>query len=272
MDSSIENLGFLKRLQWEDSVQIAAIIVIAWVAAIIARALIKLLAETVSPSLRLTVLRYVPLTRFLIGLSALLMITPILIEPTFQKIAALVASAALVIAFVLKDYASSLMGGMITILENPYQPGDWIEMDGSYGEVTAINLRAVHILTAEDNEIIIPHYRFWSKKIINATSGKRSLLCIADFYLHPDHDGQAVLRYLEEVAIASSWRKPDSKVKVVAKEVPWGTHYKIKSYVKESREQFDFVTDLTVRGKEILRKNSIRFSNAYPTVTTKGSY
>jgi hypothetical protein len=54
--------------------------------------------------------------------------------------------------------------------------------------------------------------------------------------------------------------------------VPWGTHYKIKSYVKESREQFDFVTDLTVRGKEILRKNSIRFSNAYPTVTTKGGY
>ena len=86
MDSSIENLGFLKRLQWEDSVQIAAIIVIAWVAAIIARALIKLLAESVSPGLRLTVLRYIPLTRFLIGLSALLIITPILIEPTFQRL------------------------------------------------------------------------------------------------------------------------------------------------------------------------------------------
>ena len=272
MDTSLENLGFLKRLQWEDSAHIAAIVTLAWVIAIIARALIKLTAETVSPNMRLTVLRFIPLTRFLIGISALLMITPILIEPTFQKIAALVASATLVIAFVLKDYASSLMGGMITILENPYQPGDWIEMDGSYGEVTAINLRAVHILTTEDNEIIIPHYRFWSKKIINATSGKRSLLCIADFYLHPDHDGQAVLKYLEETAMASSWRKPDSKVKVVAKEAPWGTHYKIKSYVKESREQFDFITDLTVRGKEALRGNNIRFSNAYPTVPSKGTY
>lgn len=272
MDSSLENLGFLKKLHWDDAAFVIAVIVCAWIVAIVARWLIKIIAESISPNLRLKALRFIPLTRFVIGLSASAMIIPVLIEPTFQKIMALIASAALVIAFVLKDYASSLMGGIITILENPYQPGDWVEMDGSYGEVTAINLRAVHLLTTEDNEIIIPHYRFWSKKILNATSGKRSLLCIADFYLHPDHDGHSVLRYLNEVAKTSSWRKPESKVSVVAKEAPWGTHYKIKSYVKESREQFDFITDLTVRGKEILRLNNIKFSNAYPTVPVKSGY
>jgi small-conductance mechanosensitive channel len=272
MNTSLENLTFLKQIHWEDTLNIAMLIAATWIGALASRWLIKLLAETVNPNLRLKVMRFIPLSRFLIGLYATLLIIPILIEPTFQKIAALIASAALVIALVLKDYASSLMGGMITILENPYQPGDWIEMDGSYGEVTAINLRAVHILTTEDNEIIIPHYRFWSKKILNATSGKRSLLCIADFYLHPDHDGQSVLRHLDQVAMTSSWRKPNSKVKVVAKEVPWGTHYKLKSHVKESREQFDFITDMTVRGKEVLRMNNIRFSNAYPAVIAKGDH
>ena len=272
MNTSLENLTFLKQIHWEDTLNIAMLIAATWIGALASRWLIKLLAETVNPNLRLKVMRFIPLSRFLIGLYATLLIIPIFIEPTFQKIAALIASAALVIALVLKDYASSLMGGMITILENPYQPGDWIEMDGSYGEVTAINLRAVHILTTEDNEIIIPHYRFWSKKILNATSGKRSLLCIADFYLHPDHDGQSVLRHLDQVAMTSSWRKPNSKVKVVAKEVPWGTHYKLKSHVKESREQFDFITDMTVRGKEVLRMNNIRFSNAYPAVITKGDH
>lgn len=271
MDSALENLSFLKKLHFSDIENIALIIICSWVSAVIVRWLIKALAENVSPRFRLKILRFIPLTRFLIGLSAAILIIPILIEPTFQKIAALIASAALAIAFVLKDYASSLMGGIITILENPYQPGDWIEMDGVYGEVTAINLRAVYLLTSEDNEIIIPHYQFWSKKIINSTSGKRSLLCIADFYLHPDHDGHAVLKCLHEVAQASNWRKPDTKVSVVAKEAPWGTHYKIKSYVKESREQFDFITDLTVRGKEVLRRQNIQFSNAYPAVSQKSA-
>jgi small-conductance mechanosensitive channel len=32
---------------------------------------------------------------------------------------------------------------VVTILENVYQPGDWIEMDGVYGEVKLISLRAV---------------------------------------------------------------------------------------------------------------------------------
>ena len=38
-------------------------------------------------------------------------------------------------------------GGVVTILENTYQPGDWIEVDGTYGEVKAIGLRAVHLVT-----------------------------------------------------------------------------------------------------------------------------
>ena len=176
----------------------------------------------------------------------------------------------LVVAFVLKDYASSLVAGLVTILENTYQPGDWIEMDGTYGEVKLINLRAVHIVTTDDNEVMIPHYRFWSKKISNATSGSRSLLCVANFYLHPDHDGQAVLQCLEEIGETSSWRKPETKVSVVAQEKPWGTHYKLKAYVKESREQFKFITDLTIRGKEALREQSIRFANALPTVEAGG--
>ena len=91
----------------------------------------------------------------------------------------------IVIAFVLKDYASSLVAGLVTVLENTYQPGDWVEIDGVYGEVKLIGVRAVHLITAEDNEVIIPHYRFWSKPIFNSTNGSHSLLCVADFICTP---------------------------------------------------------------------------------------
>jgi len=124
-------------------------------------------------------------------------------------------------------------------------------------------------MTAEDNEVIIPHYRFWTKKVTNATSGSHAVLCVADFYLHPDHDGAAVRQRLEEIGAAGARRKPDSKVSVVAQEEPWGTHYKLKAYVKESREQFDFITDLTLRGKEALRAMNVAFARV-PYVQTGG--
>jgi hypothetical protein len=45
-------------------------------------------------------------------------------------------------------------------------------------------------------------------------------------------------------------------------EKPWGTCYRLKAYVKESREQYLFTTDLTVRGKAALVSLGVRFAQA----------
>lgn len=158
----------------------------------------------------------------------------------------------------------------MTILENPYQPGDWIEVDGHYGEVTTVGMRAVHLLTADDTEVVVPHSKLWSASIANASSGHRSLLCVALFYLDANHDGMAVRARLGEIAQASTYRQPDSKVTVIAMEKPWGTLYRLKSYVKDSREQFLFITDLTLRGKEALRAMDVRFARTPYAETAKG--
>jgi hypothetical protein len=100
--------------------------------------------------------------------------------------------------------------------------------------------------------VIIPHSRSWSASIFNSSSGSRSLLCIANFYLHPDHDASSVREALCEVAISRQLHAPDSPVTVIVTEEPWGSHYKVKAYVEESRKQFLFITDLTVRGKDTL--------------------
>ena len=117
-------------------------------------------------------------------------------------------------------------------------------------------------MTPDDTEVIIPHTHFWSTNIFNASSGNHSLLCVANFYLHPDHDASVARKRLEEVAQTSSYRKPESPVTVIVLEKPWGTHYRVKAYVNESREQFLFLTDLTIRGKEVLRSLGIRFAQA----------
>jgi small-conductance mechanosensitive channel len=71
-----------------------------------------------------------------------------------------------------------------------------------------------------------------------------------------------VLQALAEIAEASTYRKPETAVKVVATELPWGTRYKVKAYVNESREQFAMITDLTIRGKERLRAMGVAFAQA----------
>ena len=55
---------------------------------------------------------------------------------------------------------------------------------------------------------------------------------------------------------------------MIVAEKPWGTHYRLKAYVHESREQFLFLTDLTIRGKAALRSMGMRFAQAPYAETT----
>ena len=254
--------SILRKLSWQDALLVLGVLVLARLITLAVQRFTHYLAEKVLPRLRLVILRVLPVIRLLIWISAIVIVVPILIEPTFQNVIALVASLGLALAFAFKDYGSSLIAGLTTVFENTYQPGDWIEVDGTYGEVKSIGVRAVHIVTPDDTEVIIPHSRLWSASIFNSSGGSRSLLCVADFYLHPDHDASVARKRLAEVAEASSYRKPESPVTVIVIEKPWGTHYRVKAYVKESREQFLFMTDITVRGKQAIRSLGIRFAQA----------
>ncbi len=262
MNHSLSAWEHLEKLVWSDVLIVGAILLLTRLLVLAMQRQLRHAAEKARPHRRLTILRIVPIARLLIRAAAILIIVPLLVEPTLRNILALSAGLGLVLAYTLKDYGSSFVAGLVTVLENTYQPGDWIEVDGTYGEVKAIAGRAVHLVTADDTEVIVPHSRLWSTSVFNATSGNRSLLCVANFYLHPDHDASAVREKLTEVAALSTYRSPDSAVTVVAMEKPWGTHYRVKAYVRESREQFLFITDLTIRGKDVVRHMNIRFAQA----------
>ncbi len=252
--------GLLRKLTWQDALLVLAILVLAHVLVSLMQWMLRHLAEKASPHLRLGILRAVPIARLLIRIAAIGLVVSILVEPTFRNVVGLLASIGLVLACALKDYGSCLVAGLVTVLENTYQPGDWIEVAGAYGEVKSIGIRAVRIVTLDDTEVIIPHSRLWSANIFNASSGNRSLLCVADFYLHPDHDAFTVRRRLTEMATSSSYRKPETPVAVIVQEKPWGTHFRVKAYVGESREQALFISDLTIRGKEALQTMNIQFA------------
>ncbi len=221
MGVDLATWSHLEKLTWQHVFLALTVLVAARLLSFVLRGLLRRVAENASPHLRLLILRAMPIARLLIGVAALIIVVPIFVEPTFRNAVAVFASVGLVLAFALKDYGSSLVAGLVTVLENAYQPGDWIELGGIYGEVKSIELRATRIVTADDTEVIVPNSRIWSGSIANATSGNRSLLCVAEFYLHPDHDAVGVRAQLAQIAEASSYRKSETPISVIVMGKPW---------------------------------------------------
>lgn len=175
MIDQVGSWGFFRPLTWDHILVVLAIVVTARLLAALVWRAFRHVAERAAPRFRLTILRVSPILRLMIGLAAVLLTIPILIAPTLQNVISLLAGVGLAMAFALKDYASSLVAGLTAVLENIYQSGDWIELAGTYGEVKAITLRAVRLVTADDTEVIIPHSRLWSTSVGNAKVALQAL-------------------------------------------------------------------------------------------------
>lgn len=216
------------------------------------------IADRMPDRFRLWIVSWEPILRILMLVAIVVYVTPLFIRPTPSNLLAISGGLAVALGFAFKDYVSSLIAGVVAIYERPYRNGDWVKIEDAYGEVQSHNLRTVQVLTPDDTLVAIPHSKMWSEAIHNDNNGQRTLMCVADFYLHPDHDGLLVGGKLRDVALASPYLSFDHPVVVIAAEQPWGTHYRLKAYPIDARDQFLFTTDLTLRGKAMLRRMGVK--------------
>jgi len=225
---------------------------------------LRWLGERVHGQKKLTLLALAPFVRLLIIIVTIMMIIPLVIEPSFQNMAALLGTAGLALGFALKDYASSLIAGIVAVGERNYRNGDWIKLGDIYGEVYNVGMRTVEVITPDDDRVLIPHSMLWNQAVINSNNGEARLMCVADFYLEPSHDSRKVVGILEDVALTSSFLYFNSTVKVAVKEKPWETHYRLKAYPVNGAQQFSFISDLTMRGKSTLTDQGFKFACVFP--------
>ncbi len=229
--------------------QIGLVVAGTWLAIWLVRRILPFLAERGPSTVRLTLLAAVPITRLVLLLLAILWIVPLVFNVTFQNFLVIAGGTSVAIAFAFKDYVSSLIAGVVAIIERPYRPGDWVRVGSDYGEVRSIGLRAVELQTADDNTVVVPNSKMWTDSVSNSNGGARTLQCVASFFLQPSHDAALVRSALQDVALTSAFLHYDKPVIVVLTEEPWCTHYKLRAYPFDMRDQFAFISDLTVRGK-----------------------
>ena len=236
-------------IEWR---QILVTLVVAWVVVLVSRWLLRWLAARLPGRFRLHILPLVPVLRLLVITGAIFRIFPLIVNITANNVIAVVGALGVALGFAFKDYVSSLLAGIVTIYERPYRTGDWVQIGDDYGEVRNVGLRALQLRTPDDNIVTIPHTKLWDSNISNANDGQRTHQCIAHFYLHPEHDAQQARQKLWDVAMTSPYTQLMEPVVVIVQEQPWGTHYKLKAYPIDSRNEFVYITDLTIRGKVAL--------------------
>ncbi len=250
-------------------------VVLAVVLVEMVQRLLPRLADRVPSRFRLYVLPWAPILRLLILFFAVLIVMSMLLNPTPGNVVAVLGTAGLAIGFAFKDYVSSLIAGIVAIVERPYSVGDWVKIGGDYGQVQGMGMRSLRMVTPDDTAITIPHSRIWTDNIANANGGKRDHLCVADFYVDPNHDVAAARQKLWDVAMTSPFinladTATPRHVVVIVREEPWATHYRLKAYPIDGRDEFKFTSDLTVQGKAALTRMGVRSVSA-PAVPGVGN-
>lgn len=232
--------------------KVGLILLGTWVVILLARKLLPYLAERGPSQLRLYLLGGVPIIRLVMLVVAIAWVTPIVFNITLQNFLVIAGALGLAIGFAFKDYVSSLIAGIVAIVERPYRPGDWVRIDGDYGEVRSVGMRSIEICTPTDDIVHVPHAKIWQNNIANSNDGAHTLMCVASFYLQPGHDAARVRVALRDVALSSAYLEYDKPVVVMLADTPLGTHYKLKAYPFDMRDQFHFISDMTIRGKQAI--------------------
>ncbi len=126
--------------------------------------------ESSNPRLRFLLRQVEPPVRVAIWLAAILVSAEIL-APSQNAFLAALGSAALAIGLGLQDLIKNLIGGLVVIVDRPFQTGDRVKIGEAYGEVKQIGLRSTRVLADNGMLITIPNSDVLNKLIFNANAG-----------------------------------------------------------------------------------------------------
>lgn len=258
----IETTEILAHLTQSTVIRIILILLLFWGGLRGLQWFLPWFTEQIPSRFRLYVLPLMPILQLMLVILALMRIVPLVIDPTPENVLAISGAVAITIGFAFQDYVSSLIAGIVAIYERPYRIGDWVRIGDAYGEVIALGFRSIQLVTPDDTVVLIPHKLMWDSIIFNDNSGQREHQCVADFYLQSEHDAETVRQKLRQVALTSPYLQLDRPISVIVIEKPWGTHYRLKAYPIDGRDQFKFTSDMTVRGKAALSRLGVRPANA----------
>lgn len=226
--------------------------------------LIDWLSERVPPLYRLRVKQSLPICRALILVVAAVTLMNLFLNLSGRNLIAITGTTVVAVGFAFKDYASSVIAGIVAIFEAPYRVGDLVQIGDYYGEVVSYGLRGIRLQVSDNSLVTIPHNKLWETPIVNRNNGQLEAQVVTDFYLAHEVDTQLAIQTLYQAAYTSKYTQLKLPIVVALEEKPWGTHYQLKSYPIDAREESAYKTDLIQRSKQAFAQ----YGSIYPAYSS----
>lgn len=198
---------------------------------------------------RLIIKRILPITKVSLWSFGLYFIIAGILQPPLETVITVSASIGIAVGFASQDILRNIFGGIMIILDRPFQVGDKIEVDKQYGEVLEIGLRSVRIVTEDDSVVTIPNGEIMNKSVSNANSSAFDCQVVAELFLPARIDINPVTEICRKAAITSRYVYLNKPVFVHTTHGTMGPReflkIRIKAYVLDIRFEQELRSDMT---------------------------
>ncbi len=225
--------------------------------------LVVTISEKVARHNRLRIKQFQPFARTLVTTVTVIMLMNLFLNLSRDNVLAVTGTVAVALGFAFKDYASSVIAGIVGLFEAPYKVGDRIAIDDEYGEVINYGLRGIRLKTPGDNVVTVPHNFIWTNSVSNANMGELEAQVVTEFYLAHEANPEQVENILYRIAHTSKYTHLKMPIVVVMAEHSWGSLFKLRSYPLDARDEFVYKTDLTVRAKKEFAKHNLPYPRRF---------
>jgi|TARA_R100001015_G_C4626166_1_gene185022 small-conductance mechanosensitive channel len=210
---------------------------------------------------RLRIKRTVPIFRVVLWTVAIYVAIAGIIQPPYATVITVMASVGIAVGLASQDVLKNLFGGVMLILDRPFQVGDKIQFQDHYGEVQQIGLRSSRIVTPGDSVVTIPNGELIRTAVSNANTGALDCLVVTDIYLPAESPVELVKDVAYKAVVASKYVFLKKPISIMTENQMHERRFilklKVKAYVLDIRYEFPFQSDVTELILTELKKQGI---------------
>lgn len=198
---------------------------------------------------RLRIKRMIPILRVILWSFAIYIAIAGIIQPPYATIVTVMASIGIAVGLASQDVLKNLFGGVMLILDRPFQVGDKIQFANHYGEVQQIGLRSSRIVTPGDSVVTIPNGELIRTAVSNANTGALDCQVITEIYLPAECPVEEVKEIAYRAVVSSRFVYLKKPISIITENEMHQRRFilklKVKAYVLDIRYEFPFQSDVT---------------------------
>ena len=171
------------------------------------------------------------------------------IDVDLTPVFALIGGASFILAFAFQDTLGNLASGLMIMINQPFDEGDYIEVGGVGGTVKNVNMVGTTVATPDNRIIVVPNKNVWGNVIVNATASETRRVDL-EFGASYEDSIQEVLDLLTEQVAAHPKVLSEPAADIRPAELGANAvNFVCRPWVK-AEDYWDVKCELTQKGKE----------------------